>query len=129
MPSHLEPKLGSSDAAQRTPESLLPLKHSSYQVLLALESGEKHGYGIMLSLSTLTSGRERILPGTLYASLARMVSEGLVEELEAPENDWSGGPKRRYYRRTEFGRAVAAAESERLRALLDIAEAQDLVTR
>ena len=108
--------------------SLLPLKHSTYQVLLALACGEKkHGYGIMQTLSALTAGREKILPGTLYASLARMVSEGLVEELEPPEDDWSGGPKRRYYRRTEFGRAVAAAESERLRTLLGIAEAQKLI--
>jgi DNA-binding PadR family transcriptional regulator len=103
------------------------LKHSTYQVLLALASGEKHGYGIMQSLSAMTDGREKILPGTLYASLARMVSEGLVEELDTPENDSSGGPRRRYYRRTDFGRAVAAAESERLKALLEIAEAQDLV--
>jgi DNA-binding PadR family transcriptional regulator len=110
-----------------SPESFLPLKHSTYQVLLALGSCEKHGYGIMQSLSAMTQGREKILPGTLYASLARMVSEGLVEELDAPENASSGGPKRRYYRRTDLGRLVAAAESERLKALLVIAEAQDLL--
>jgi DNA-binding PadR family transcriptional regulator len=115
------------DAESPIPASMLPLKHSSYQVLLALASGEKHGYGIMQELSTLTDGRETILPGTLYATLARMVSEGLVEELDTPVDDWSGGPKRRYYRRTEFGRAVAAAESERLKTLLDIAESQDLL--
>ena len=53
----------------------------------------------------------------------------LVEELGAPANDSSGGPKRRYYRRTDFGRMVAAAESDRLKALLEIAEAQDLLAR
>jgi DNA-binding PadR family transcriptional regulator len=116
------------DYERPAPESLLPLKHSTFQVLLALACGEKkHGYGIMQTLRALTAGREKILPGTLYASLARMVSEGLVEELDPPADDWSGGPKRRYYKRTEFGRAVAAAESERLRTLLEIAGAQNLL--
>ena len=42
-------------------------------------------------------------------------------------DDPSGGPPRRYYRRTAFGRAVARAESERLRALLDVAIAQKIL--
>ena len=76
----------------------------------------------MQAVSEMTQGRETILPGTLYAALARMVDEGLVEMREA-----RGGPTRRYYRRTSFGRAVARAESERLRALLDIAVAQKII--
>ena len=76
----------------------------------------------------MTDGRESILPGTLYAALARMVDEGLVEVHDAPDDDPSGGPARRYYRRTSFGRAVARAESERLRALLDIARAQKIIS-
>lgn len=106
------------------PATLIPLKHSTYRVLLALADGELHGYAIMQALSEMTGGRETILPGTLYAALARMVDEGLIEAREAPADDASGGPKRRYYRRTRFGRAVARAESERLKALLDIAQAQ-----
>ena len=112
----------------RDPASLIPLKHSTYQVLLALGDGESmHGYAIMQAVSEMTQGRETILPGTLYAALARMVDEGLVETQEAPDDDPSGGPVRRYYRRTGFGRAVARAESERLRALLDIAVAQRII--
>ncbi len=108
--------------------SLLPLKQSIYRVLLAMPEGESlHGYAIMQSVSAMSQGRETILPGTLYAALARMVDEELVEALGAPEDDVSGGPARRYYRRTPFGREVARAESERLRALLDIAVAQKLV--
>jgi DNA-binding PadR family transcriptional regulator len=110
----------------RDPATLIPLKHSTYQVLLALADGEAlHGYAIMQAISEMTSGAETILPGTLYAALARMVDEGLVEERTSSE-DGSGGPPRRYYRRTNFGRAVARAESERLRALLEIARAQNM---
>ena len=112
----------------RAPRALLPLKQSIYRVLLALNDGEwLHGYGIMQAVAQMSDGREAILPGTLYAALARMADDGLVEGREAPEDDHSGGPARRYYRRTSFGRAVARAESERLRALLDVAIAQRII--
>ncbi len=112
----------------KNPHSQIPLKRSIYHILLALGDGEMHGYGIMQSLSEKTRGHETILPGTLYASLARMVDEGLVEERDPPEGDSSGGPKRRYYGRTDFGRALAGAESERLRVLLSIAAEQDILS-
>lgn len=113
----------------KDPGDLIPLKQSTYRVLLALPDGElMHGYAIMQGLAEMSGGRESILPGTLYAALARMVDDGLVEAEEAPDDDCSGGPKRRYYRRTAFGRAVARAESERLRALLDIAVAQKVIS-
>src|SRR6476469_3674578 len=114
---------------QKDTATLLPLKHSTYRVLLALAGGEwLHGYAVMQAVSEMTQGRETILPGTLYAALARMVDEGLVEAREAPDDDKSGGPKRRYYRRTRFGLAVARAESDRLRALLDIAVAHKIIS-
>lgn len=112
------------------PAALLPLKQSTYRVLLALPDGEAlHGYAIMQAVTEMSHGREAILPGTLYAALARMVADGLVEAEDQADDEPSGGPKRRYYRRTPFGRAVARAESERLRALLDIAVAQKIVGR
>jgi DNA-binding PadR family transcriptional regulator len=112
----------------KDPSTLIPLKHSTYRVLLALPDGETlHGYAIMQAVAEMTAGRETILPGTLYAALARMADDGLVEMEEAADDDPSGGPRRRYYRRTSFGRAVVRAESERLRALLDIAVAQKVI--
>ena len=113
----------------RDPGELLPLKQATYHVLLALADGESmHGYAIMQAVAEMTNGRETILPGTLYAALARMVDEKLVEESASRggNDDASGGPPRRYYRRTSFGRAVARAESERLRALLEVARAQNM---
>src|SRR5215212_703161 len=115
--------------AAKDPAAFIPLKHSTYRVLLALADGALlHGYAIMQAVSEMTAGRETILPGTLYAALARMVDEGLVEERDGSEDDPSGGPPRRYYRRTSFGRSVARAESERLHALLDIARAQKILS-
>jgi DNA-binding PadR family transcriptional regulator len=113
----------------RDPAELIPLKQSTYQVLLALGDEELHGYAVMQFLSEMTGGREVIMPGTLYAALARMVDEGLVEGREAANGDSSGGPRRRYYRRTAFGREVARLESERLRSLLEIAHTQKILKR
>ncbi|HJU42265.1 MAG TPA: helix-turn-helix transcriptional regulator [Vicinamibacterales bacterium] len=112
----------------RDAAELLPLKQATYQILLALDEGElMHGYAIMQAIAAMTGGRESILPGTLYAALARMVDEKLVEESTPPHDDPSGGPPRRYYRRTRFGRAVARAASERLRSLLAVAQAQKIL--
>ena len=114
----------------RDPDALIPLKHATYQILLALGDQELHGYAIMQAVAAMTDGRETILPGTLYAALARMVEDKLVEEFHpgsTPRDDVSGGPPRRYYKRTAFGRAVARAESERLRALLDVAVGQKII--
>lgn len=111
----------------KDPSTFIPLKPSTYSVLLALADGELHGYAIMQAVGEMTAGREAILPGTLYAALARMVDEGLIEERDGAE-EASGGPRRRYYRRTRLGKAVARAESERLHALLDIARAQKILS-
>ena len=111
----------------RAVPDLVPLKPSTYYVLLALADGELHGYAIMQAVAEMTGGREAILPGTLYAALARMVDERLIEARQGPADDASGGPRRRYYRCTRLGREAARAESERLRTLVEIARAQKIL--
>jgi DNA-binding PadR family transcriptional regulator len=107
------------------PDSFLPLTTPEYHVLLALGDRALHGYAMMQSLDDKTSGREALLPGTLYATVARMLTRGLLTELEhPPESD--ADPRRRYYRVTPLGRAVARAESARLRRLLEVAERENL---
>lgn len=95
-------------------ESELPLTPVTLNLLLALADEERHGYGIMLEVSDRTEGKMRMGPGTLYSSIKRLLEGGLIEESEkrpAPESD---DERRRYYRLTDFGRRVLAAEVERL---------------
>lgn len=108
------------------PEDHLPLSPPVYHVLLAVGDDVLHGYGIMEAFERLTRGEETILAGTLYATLARMRDEGLLADAEPPAGERSGGPRRRYYRLTDLGRAVARAESARLGRLLAVARARDL---
>ena len=99
----------------RTPESLLPLKRAVFHILLALADSERHGYGIMQEISRLTDGALRVAPGTLYTSIKRMVTDGLIEESDQRPDPEKDDERRRYYRLTEFGRRVAAAEASRPR--------------
>ena len=107
-------------------EAFLPLTPPEYHVLLALGNRALHGYAMMQALEDKTRGKDSLLPGTLYATLARMVERGLLEALEQPPEPGSDA-RRRYYRVTELGRAVAKAESARLRRLLAVAEQEHLV--
>ena len=107
------------------PESFIPLTPPEYHVLLALGHDALHGYAMMQSLEEKTDGRDVLLPGTLYATLARMVDRGLLEGLEEPP-DPEADARRRYYRVTALGREVARAESDRLRRLLAVAESERL---
>jgi hypothetical protein len=54
-----------------------------------------------------------------------MVDAGLIEELPEPPPG-SSDRRRRYYRVTVFGRAVASAESERIQRLLTVARREQL---
>jgi len=104
-----------------TPRPATPLSPPVYHVLLALGGDVLHGYGIMQRFEELLGGSEQLLPGSLYATLARMVEAGLIEETRARSREESGGPPRRHYRATQAGRAAAERETERMRRLLAVA--------
>lgn len=105
----------------------LPLSAPVLRILVTLGDRELHGYGIMQELKERTGGTETLLPGTLYSSIARMVSQGLVEEADHVGAPTSGGPRRRYYRTTELGRQIARAEMERMETLMEMARATNLI--
>src|ERR1044071_6036350 len=71
------------------PDRLTP---QAYYVLLALGEETRHGYAMIQRFAELTGGSEELLPGTLYATLARMVATGLIEEARAPAGRGGGGP-------------------------------------
>ena len=102
----------------------LPLSPPVYHVLLALGQQTLHGYGIMQGFEEMTAGAEQLLAGTLYATLARMVETGFIEETPPP--DPAADRRRRYYRVTELGRQIAALEAERMARLVAIARSQQL---
>ena len=106
----------------------LPVPPAVFHILIALGEGEKHGYAVMQEVAERTGGKVRMSPGTLYGSIRKMLDDGLIEELFR-RGAQADDERRRYYRVTKFGRAVAAAEAERLTGLLHHARLNGLVPR
>ena len=87
---------------------------------------DMHAYGIKLAEEQNRSS-VRLAIGSLYRMLARMLDACLIEE--RPPNSRARGHelKRKYYRVTQLGRAVARAEARRLRDVVEAAAARNLV--
>jgi DNA-binding PadR family transcriptional regulator len=108
-------------------DALLPLPPVTFHLLLSLLDGERHGYAIIQDVEARTSGDLRLSAGTLYRSIARMVEQGLITEVakRTPGDD----ERRRYYRVTPFGVAVARAEARRLSDLVRLARLSGLTPK
>lgn len=111
----------------RPPESFLPLPPATFQILLALVDEERHGYAIMKEVDERTSGTVRLGPGTLYGTLKRLLESGLVEEGGERVDPDSDDERRRYYRITKLGIAVARAEAKRMDAMVRAARRKKLI--
>ncbi len=109
--------------------ALLPLPEATFHILLALADSDRHGYAIIQDVAERTGGEVTLGAGTLYRSIQRMQEQGLIVETRdrpAPELD---DERRRYYRITPFGAAVARAESRRLSRLVKLARARGLAPK
>ena len=111
----------------RNPQDMLPLTPAVFHILLALADGEKHGYAIMQEVETLTDGKIRLGPGTLYGSIKRLLAGGLIEESDERPDPELDDERRRYYRLTDFGQRIASAEAERLFLLVRQARLKKLL--
>src|ERR1700731_4087913 len=105
------------------PEDLLPLPPATFHILMAVADEDRHGYAIIQDVAARTGGEIELSAGTLYRSIQRMLEQGLLVETQerpAPELD---DERRRYYRITPFGAAVAKAEVRRLTDLVRLGRA------
>ena len=108
-------------------EAHLPLKPLVLQILIALSDGERHGWSLVRDVQQ--HGFGKVMPGNFYRTLRGMLSEGLIEESDdrpAPDQD---DERRRYFRLTPLGQAVATAEARRLEAIVVDPRARKLLTR
>jgi len=108
---------------------LLPLTPAVFHILLTLCDSGKHGYAIMREVELRSAGGVRIGPGTLYRSIQKMLDVGLVKEAADRRGTENDDDRRRYYEMTDFGRAVAAAEAQRLAEIVREAQAKKLLPK
>ena len=103
--------------SSQPPSGLLPLPVSQMHILLALTTGDKHGYAIMKEVEAFTDGAVTMGPGTLYGAIKQMLKAGLIEESsERPDPDLDD-ERRRYYRLTGLGLRILDAEVARIEQL------------
>jgi len=103
-----------------------PLTPAVFHILLALSSGERHGYGIMKQVETDSQGKVSMGPGTLYGSLKRMLDAGLVTESDKRVDPEMDDERRIYYQLTGAGAEALGAELERYKRIVTIAQQRKL---
>src|SRR4029453_2008984 len=93
--------------------AFLPLTPVAFEILLALAGGEQHGYAVMLDVERRTNGAISLHAGSLYRALNRLLASGLIEEIDDRPNSKDDDERRRYYKLTSKGLAVARGEAQR----------------
>ena len=88
-----------------------PLKPDIFEILLSLESGPKHGYGIIAAVEARSESERTLLPSLLYRRMARLLEEDVVREATGVDDD---DPRRKYYELTDLGRALVRREADRI---------------
>ena len=104
----------------------LPLKPVVFHILLALAERDAHGYGVIQSVRTQTSGRIHLETGPFYRHLRKLMDRGWVEEsADRPlDDDLRRGA---YYRLTHLGMEILRAESRRMAEVVSLTAEMGLV--
>jgi DNA-binding PadR family transcriptional regulator len=89
------------------------MQEATFMILTALANGSQHGYGIIIDVQEISSGRVRLRPGTLYTALDRLRADELIA---VDREEIVDGRLRRYYRLTPAGSKRLGAEAVRLQA-------------
>lgn len=89
-------------------------------ILLSLAEESRHGYAIIQDVSELTEGRINFSTGTLYGALKRLLEKGWIERSIDPSPEHSDR-ERKFYVLTTKGKSILAAETARLRRLVQVA--------
>ena len=109
-----------------TENHIQPLTPAVFHILLALSSGERHGYGIMKQVEADTQGKVNMGNGTLYGSLKRMLDAGLVKESDKRVDPEMDDERRIYYQITGVGVKALEAELERYQRIVTIGQQRKL---
>jgi DNA-binding PadR family transcriptional regulator len=113
----------------KTSKPLSPLTPAVFYILLALASGEKHGYQIMKQVKHDSQSQVKMGTGTLYGSLKRMLADGLIEEAGERPDPALDDERRRYYRLTELGRQAFTAELRRYTEVVSLAQQRRILPK
>lgn len=92
-----------------------PLPPHMFFVLLVLNAGAAHGYGIKKAVLDRSRGAVDLDAGGLYRLIARLEERGWAKTAEPPSKD--ADPRRKHYELTDAGREALRVEASRLATL------------
>ena len=99
------------------------LSELAFHILLALADGPSHGYAIGKDVEDRSGGRLDPATGALYQALRRLADDRLINPVDGPSDTDS---RRKYFELTALGRRAAAAEAQRLDAIVRVARKRKL---
>lgn len=88
----------------------VPMTETAYYILLSLTK-ERHGYGIIGHVETITKNRITLGAGTIYGTLSKLEKDGLICGMNESE-------RRKTYLITAEGKEILTLEIERLQELV-----------
>jgi len=97
------------------------MREPTFAIMSALAEGPRHGYAIITEARELSGGSVALQPGTLYAALDRLRSEGLVD---ITSEEVVKGRLRRSFALTDRGLEALSAEATRRREIAERALAR-----
>ena len=87
----------------------IPMSETMFYILLSLRE-ERHGYGIMRHVKEITNGRIILGAGTVYQSLQKLESEGLISSTKELD-------RKKLYLITDTGLQILQEEAQRIREI------------
>lgn len=87
----------------------IPMSETMFYILLSLRE-ERHGYGIMRHVKEITKGRITLGAGTVYQSLQKLESEGLISSTNEID-------RKKLYLITSTGLQILQEEAQRIREI------------
>lgn len=88
------------------------LTEAVFYILLSLTEN-RHGYGIMQNVNTLSNGRINLAAGTLYGAINTLLDKGWIEALPGAADS-----RKKEYKITQTGVEILKTELVRLEELL-----------
>ena len=85
-----------------------------------LAKGPAHGYGVIRWVKDVSGGAEQLAVGSVYGSMDKLEEKGLIE---FSHDEVESGRTRRYFRITDDGRSLLAAEVAKLAVEVEAAQA------
>ena len=96
----------------------IPMTESGFYILFCLQTPQ-HGYGISQQVKRMTGGAVTISAGTMYGTLSKMETDGLIRFCREEE-------KRKLYQVTELGGEILETEIRRIERLYKNSKGEDI---